>query len=84
MKIVGPPLSISRCKFYLACNEILTSHELTNAEVEQLRETKESGSPDEQSENGTEQKKCYYNLWNVVGKNLKMKCYYCFLKYKIR
>ena len=80
MKIVGPPLSISRCKFYLACNEILTSHELTNAEVEQLRETKESGSPDEQSENGTEQKKCYYNLWNVVGKNLKNEMLLLFLE----
>jgi len=68
VKIVGLPKCISRCKFYLASNEILTSHEMTNTEIEQLRENKENDKAEETVENSIEPKKCFYNMWNVIGK----------------
>ena len=67
VKIVGAAKCISRCKFYLASNEILTSHEMTSAEIDQLRENKENDKTDELPELGAEPKKCFYNLWNVIG-----------------
>ena len=67
VRIVGAPKSILLCKFYLVSSEILTSHELSPAEIEQLRLNKEADKPEEAVEsNLAESKKCFYTLWNVV------------------